>query len=116
MHTGILYFFGFLLFHLAHLFFAIAFPLKAKHFMTDYSRVAHAVEMTIIIVLGLIPSTVIVSTIEYQIDGFLPDFCVPNSRDVLFYTMLLPIVISATIGLTMLFTAFFILRRVSGYT
>ena len=113
LQTGIFYFFGFLLFHLAHLFFAIAFPLKAKHFMTDYSRIAHIIEMTIIIVLGSIPGVIIVSTSEYQIDGFLPDLCVPSSRNVLFYTILLPIVISATIGLTILFTAFWILRRVS---
>lgn len=81
--------------------------------MTDHSRVAHAAELTIIVVLGLIPSVIVVSTSGYHIDGFLPDLCVPSSRDVLFYTILLPILICATIALTMLFTAFWILRRVS---
>ena len=81
--------------------------------MTDRSRVAHVAELTIIFVLGLIPSVTVVSTSGYQIDGFLPDLCVPSSRDVLFYSILLPIQIGATVGLTMLFTAFRILRRVS---
>ena len=83
--------------------------------MTDHSRlkIAHAAELIIVLVLGLIPGVIIVSTSKYQIDGFLPDLCAPSRRDVLFYTLLLPIVIGSTIGLTMLFTAFWILRRVS---
>ena len=113
LQTGIVYFFGFLLFHLGHLLFAIAFPLKAKSFMTDHTRIAHVVEMTIIIILGSLPGIVILSVSKYQIKSFLPYLCVPGSRDVFFYTLTLPIVIGATVGLTMLLTAFWILRRVS---
>ena len=113
IQTGIFYFIGFLLLHLAHLFFAIAFPIKAKLFMIDYSKRAHAIEMIIIMVLGLVPGTIIVSTSGYQIDGFLPDLCSPNNREALFYSLVLPIEISATIGLSLLFTTFWILRQVS---
>ena len=81
--------------------------------MTDHTRIAHVVEMTIIIILGSLPGIVILSVFEYQIDSFLPYLCVPGSIDIFFYTLMLPIVIGATVGLTMLFTAFWILRRVS---
>ena len=81
--------------------------------MTDHTRIAHVIEMTIIIILGSLPGIVILSISKYQIESFLPYLCVPGSRDVFFYTFTLPIVIGATIGLTMLFTAFWILRRVS---
>ena len=107
-----MYFFGFLLFHLGHLLYAIAFPLKAKLFMIDYARIAHLVEMIIIIVLGAIPGIIIVSTSEYQFDGFLPHLCIPGNRDVFFYTLTLTIEIGATIGLSMLFIAFWILHQV----
>ena len=112
LQTGIMYFFGFLLFHLGHLLYAIAFPLKAKLFMIDYARAAHLIEMVTLIVLGIIPGTIIVSISEYQFDGFLPHLCVPGSRDVFFYTLTLTIEIGATIGLSMLFIAFWILRQV----
>ena len=89
--------------------------MKAKLFMTDYSRRVHAIEMIIIMILGLLPGTIIVSTSGYQIDGFLPDLCSPKDRDALFYSLVLPIEISATIGLSLLFTTFWILRRVSSF-
>lgn len=115
VHSGIFIFFGFLFFHLGHLIFAIAFPFKADYFMTEYSRIAHAVEMIIIIALGLLPGAIIVSTSKYRINDFLPELCVPTSDHLFFYTFSLPIIISATIGLAMLFTAFWIVRRVSVY-
>ena len=97
---------------MGHLLYAIAFPLKAKRFIDDYARIAHLIEMIIIIVLGVIPGTIILSVSEYQFDGFLPHLCIPGNRDVFFYTLTLTIVIGATIGLSMLFIAFWILRQV----
>jgi len=81
--------------------------------MTEHAKMVHVIEMIVIISLGLLPSVIIVSTSGYQIDGSLPDLCVPRGRSEFFYTFSLPIVIGATIGLSMLLTAFWILRQVS---
>ena len=59
--------------------------------MAHHARTAHAVEMTVIIVLGSLPGAIIVGVSEYQIYGFLPHLCLPSSRDVYFYTFVLPI-------------------------
>ena len=113
LHSGILWFFGFWLCHLAHLFFALAFPFKAKKFMSDHGRIAHIVEVTIVMILGSLPGVVIINTSQYRIDRFPPDLCVPSNANVFFYTFSLTVAIGSTLGLAMLFTTFTILRRVS---
>ena len=50
----------------------MAFLFKAKHLMTEYAKTAHAVEMIIIVVLGLLPSAIIVGTSGYPFESFLP--------------------------------------------
>ena len=101
--------------HLAHLFFAIAFPFKTRRFMADHAKTTHVIEMIIILVLGSLPSIITINISGYQFSEFLPYMyvCTSRDRDVFFYTFLLPIVIGATIGLPMLFTTFWLLRRVS---
>lgn len=113
LHAGILCFLGFWLFHLAHLLFALAFPFKAKKFMSDYGRIAHIVEVITVIALGSLPGAIIIGTSQYQIDRFPPDLCVPDDPTIFFYTYSLAVAIGSTIGLIMLFTSFTILRRVS---
>jgi len=113
LHAGILYFFGFWLFHLAHLFFGLAFPFKYRNFMNNYAKTAHIVEVTVIMVLGSVPGTVIIGTSKYQFDRFPPDLCVPSNPRVFFYTFSVAFAIGATVGLAMLFTSFTILRQVS---
>ena len=85
--------------------------------MAGHSRTAHVVEMIIILVLGVLPSVITVSISGYRFIEFLPYayVCTSNDRDVFFYTFMLPIIICATIGLPMLYTTFWILRRVSVY-
>lgn len=112
LHAGILCFGGFMLFHVAHLLFALAFPFKARNFISEYSKIAHILEVIVVFALGLLPGTVVLSTSKYQIDRFPPDTCYP-SVEILFHTFVLPVIIYATIGLAMLFTVFSILRRVS---
>ena len=113
LHAGILCFFGFWLFHLGHLLFALTFPFKAKMFMSDYSRIAHIVEVIVVIALGSLPGVVIIATSKYQLNTFPPDTCIPSDPHVFFYTFSLTVSIGSTIGLVMLFTAFSVLRRVS---
>ena len=90
----------------------MAFPFKAINFMNKYSKTAHIVEAIVVFVLGLLPGTIVLSTSKYQIGRFPPDICYP-SNDVIFHTLLLPIIIYATIILAVMFTVFSILRRVS---
>ena len=113
LQTGILCFFGFWLSHLAHLFFALAFPFKAKKFMNEHGKTAHIIEMIIIIVLASVPGAVIIGTTQYQIDRFPPDLCIPSDPAVFFYTFSLAVSIGSTIGLAMLCATFAVLRRVS---
>ena len=97
---------------MAHLLFSLAFPFKAMNFMNDYSKIAHITEVIVVIVLGVFPGIIVLSTSSYQIDRFPPDTCFP-SVDLLFHTLALPIAVCSTAGLAMLFTEFIILRTVS---
>ena len=112
LHAGIICFTSFLLFHMAHLLFALAFPFKARNFMSEYSKIAHITELILVFVLSVLPGIVVLTTSKYQIDHFPPDVCYP-SVDIIFHTLMLPFAIYATIVLALLFTVFTILRRVS---
>ena len=114
VHAGTLCFTGFWLLHLGHLLFALTFPFKAKKFMNDYGRTTHIVEVIVVIVLGSLPGAVVIGTSKYQIYSFPPEMCVPSNSSVIFYTYSLTFSIGSTIGLGMMFTAFSVLRRVSG--
>ena len=97
---------------MAHLLFALAFPFKARIFMSEYSKIAHITEVIVVIVLGIFPGVIVLSTSSYQSYRFPPDACYP-SVDLIFHTFGLPVAIYSTIALAMLFTVFTILRRVS---
>ena len=113
LHSGILYFLGFWLLHLAHLFFALAFPFKAKKFTSNHGRTVHIVEVTVIIVLGSLPGVIVLSISHYRFDRLPPDLCIPDDPTVFFYCFSLIVAIGSTIGLAMLFSTFIIIRRVS---
>ena len=97
---------------MAHLLFALAFPFKARIFMSEYSKIAHITVVIVVIVLGIFPGVIVLSTSNYQIYRFPPDACYP-SVELIFHTFGLPVAIYSTIALAMLFTVFTILRRVS---
>ena len=80
--------------------------------MSEYSKIIHITELILVFVLSALPGIVVLTTSKYQIDQFPPDVCYP-SVDIIFYTLMLPIAIYATIDLALLFTVFTILRRVS---
>ena len=81
--------------------------------MEEHSKVSHILEVITVLTLGSLAGAVIVGTSEYQINRFPPDLCVPTNPSVFFHSFALPIAIGASIGLCMLFTTFWILRRVS---
>ena len=109
LHAGILCFDGFLLFHLAHLLFSLVLPFEARSFMKKYSKIAHIVEVTVVLVPGLLPGTIV---LKYQIDRFPPDTCYPNI-EIMFHSFILPVIIYVTFELAMLFIVFSVLRQVS---
>jgi len=82
-------------------------------FMENHAKKCHVIEVAIVLVIGSLPGAIIAGTSGYQIDRFPPDVCVPINLDVFFYTFLFPIALGATLGLCMLITTFWILRRVS---
>jgi len=75
----------------------------------------HVLEIIILLLLGSLPGAVIAGTSKYQVNTFPPTLCVPANLSVFFHSFDLPVAIGATIGLSMSFTAFWILRRVSYY-
>jgi len=96
---------------MAHLLFAVAFPFKAKNFMSEHSKKAHVVEVVVVLVLASLPGAIVLSTSKYQFDRFPPFVCWPNIH-VFFYTLIFPYSICAMVGIAMLFTAFLFIRQV----
>ena len=81
--------------------------------MSNYGKTAHIVEVIVVVVLASLPGAVIIGTVQYQIDRFPPDVCIPSESAVFFYTFSLAVSIGSTIGLGMLCATFAVLRRVS---
>lgn len=96
---------------MAHLLFILAFPLKAKNFMRKHSKIAHIVEIAVVLVVGIVPGIIALSISGYQFDRFPSNICYPDIS-VFFYTFTLPLEICSTIGLAMLFASFSYLRQV----
>ena len=98
---------------MAHLLCALIFPFKAKNFMSDYSKTAHMVELTVVLVLGISLTAIVYGTSigEYQF-GIFPPFVCAAGINVSFYTFALPLQIYATIGMAMLILAFSFVHRV----
>ena len=82
--------------------------MKSKRFR----RVTHLIEVIIISVYGLLPSIVIVSTLGYQFIGF-PPVCNNDMPDVVFYTLVFPMSIEATVGLCMLLVSLWLIHKVA---
>ena len=116
VQSGALIFLGFWVFHLFHLLHSLISPLKAQSLMKSkwFRRSVHLIEALVILVCGLLPSVIIVSTSGYQYSGF-PPVCTNEIPEVLFYTLIFPISIEATFGLCMLLISLWILRKVAIY-
>ena len=113
VQSGALIFFGFWVFHLFHLLHTLMSPLKAQNLLKSerFRRTVHIIEVLVVLVCGLLPSVVIVSTSGYQYSG-LPPVCTNAIPEVSFYTFIFPISILATIGLCMLLISLWLLRKV----
>ena len=105
----------FWVFHVAHVFGSLAFPFKFKHWMESkrFRRLVYIGEMTLILICGFIPPTIVIVFDNYQFASF--PLCIPSTGPLFFYTYLLPITLLSTIGLFLLFSSFWILHKVSKY-
>ena len=117
VQSGALIFFGFWVFHLFHLLHTLVSPLKAQNLLKSqrFRRSVHLIEVLVVLVCGLLPSVIIVSSSGYQYSGF-PPICTHATPEVLFYTLIFPISIEATIGLCMLLISLWLLRKVTACT
>jgi len=103
---------GFWCFHLFHLFHGLAFPYQAKLWMdsrTIRTRF-HITEVVIVFVCGIVPPIITIIVSDYQDDGLQ---CLPKSTSITFYGEVVPCSIAFTIGLLLLFSSLWILRKVS---
>jgi len=105
---------GFWAAHLFHMFYSLAFPFKAHNFMLSHStkRRVHLIEVVVITSLGLLSGIITISTSGYEFIGF-PRSCTASSSAGLFYTLILPITIGFTIGISLMCASVLIVRRVS---
>lgn len=98
--------------HLFHLFLGVVFPFWSK-FLSEkkWKTRLHIVEVFgSVILCGLTP-TIFVSVSEYQITRFPPLLALP-SREVAFYTLVLPITIILAVGVNLTFYTFLSIHKV----
>ena len=115
IQASIIMFAGFWIAHLLHMFYSVAFPFGAHRFMTSHfaTRRVHFIEVFVIITVGLLCSTIIISTSGYEFVGF-PQLCISASLAGYFYAQLLPFTIASAIGILILCsTLILIVRNVS---
>ena len=96
------------------MFFSLAFPFEAQRFMSSHSTKikVYFIEVVVIVTVGLLPSTITISTSRYEFIGYTQG-CAPSSTAGFFYTILLPMTIGATIGISLLCASVLVVRRVS---
>ena len=79
---------------------------------THLKRNVHIMEVIITLVVGLLPGIIIIGTSGYQHYAF-PPICIHATPKMLFYTLIFPVSIGATVGLSMLLLSIVILRKVT---
>ena len=112
--ASLIMFMGFWIAHLLHMFYSIAFPLRAYRFMKSDSatRRVHFIEVFIIITLGLLNSTLSISITGYIFVGF-PRVCTLATLSDYFFSQLIPFTIGGSIGMLILCSLVVTVRNVS---
>jgi len=106
-------FFLFWLFHIIHMFGSVAFPFKFQHWVQSKGskRRTYVVEIVSILLCAFLPAILAASTSGFQFPGF-PPICFTTSEPLMFYTFLLPLTLGSTVTLIIMFTSFWIVRKV----
>ena len=101
--------------HLFHLFLAVAFPFWSEFLSEQKWKIRlHVLEVLGCVVVSSIAPIIFVSTSEYAIARFPPVF-VWASRDVTFYSVVLPNTILVAIVINLTVYSFVIIRKVINY-
>ena len=105
---------GFWFFHLLHLFLSLVYPFKTKLWLDSPSRRhrIHLIEVIIVMLFGLLYPVITISTAkpQYYYNGW---YCAAVSATVAFYGGIVPRLVVFCIGLIILFSSLWILRKVS---
>ena len=104
----------FWLLHISHVYLNILFPIRLNFLNhRTWSRGLHATEVTMAFILSAIgPITVLISGNEYNVIILPPIMCFPSTR-LSIYTLFIPLVLMATIGVCLIIIIFWALIKVS---
>ena len=98
--------------HLFHLFLAVAFPFWSKFLSEQKWKIRlHILEVLGCVVISSIAPITFVSVSEYVIARFPPLFPQP-SRDVTFYSLVLPNIVLIAVGVNLTIYSFITIRKV----
>ena len=101
--------------HMFHFFLGIAFPFWSRFLNEQSWKIRlHIVEISASIVLCSLAPTVFVSVSQYTLSRFPPLFARP-SRDVSFYTIILPLAILLAIGLNLMIYSLIGIHKVRNF-
>ena len=98
--------------HLFHLFLGVEFPFWSRFLNEKKWKIRlHVVEVLGSVVLCSLAPTIFVSVSEYTLSRFPPLFALP-SREVAFYTIVLPLCIILAVGVNITFYTFLSIHKV----
>ena len=101
--------------HLFHLFLGVAFPFWSRFLSEQKWKIRlHIVEVSGSVVLCSLAPTMFVSVSEYVFGRFPPLFALP-SREVAFYTIVLPLALILATGVNLTFYTFWSIHKVRMY-
>ena len=98
--------------HLFHLFLGVVFPFWSRFLSEQKWKIRlHVVEVIGSVILCSLAPTIFVSVSEYTLARYPPLFAIP-SRDVSFYTIILPLTIVLASGVNLTFYTFWTIHKV----
>ena len=99
--------------HLFHFFLGVAFPFWTRLFNeSKWKTRLHIMELFGSVILCSLGPTIFVTTSQYTLSRFPPLFALP-SKEVTFYTLILPLTIVLAIGINLTAYSFISIHRVS---
>ena len=112
-HWTIMLMAAFWVLHALHVFLKIIFPLWSRKLDVKQTKITlHVVEAVGAFILCGLPPIAYISTSKYSFGRFPPLLCVP-SKDVFFYTVLVPMCIMMGTGVILTIIMFSMLHKVS---
>ena len=100
--------------HISHVYLNILLPIQLNFLnRKTWSRGLHATEVTVALILSAIgPMAVLISETEYNINTLPPIMCFPSTH-LSVYTLFVPLVLIATVGVCLIIMILWALIKVS---